>query len=213
MDRGIGERLGRGLDPDLEAFRLQPAAHHRGAQIGIVSRPAAPYDHRLAHCRHSLSRSVRLSRPGRQHRRPLDAAFDLRRAGPRRRRSGTPPSPPARGRPARRWRGAAGWSTMAVAMSATPIERNSPSTWPWVSGTVSHSPPVLATCTSPPKRLGSGTSMLPLVAVDLDRRVPVLRHVEAHGDRDHRAAHEFQRAGDMGGDLDRDQRARSSARW
>ena len=34
-----------------------------------------------------------------------------------------------------------------------------------------------------------------------------VRHVKAHGDRDHRTAFEFERASDMGRDLDRDQRA------
>ncbi len=40
-------------------------------------------------------------------------------------------------------------------------------------------------------------------AVDLDRRMAVARHVEAHGERDDGAGDELQRAGDMGRDLDR----------
>ena len=107
MDRRIGKRRRRGLDPDLEAFLLQPAPHHRGAEIGIMSRPTAPYNHRLAHCRHPFSQSVRFRVP------PASSpaarrGFRSSRAGLRRRRSGTPPSPRAHGRRARRWRDAAG---------------------------------------------------------------------------------------------------------
>src|SRR4029450_10492223 len=49
MDGRIGERRCLGLDPDAQAFGLQPAADYRGTEVRIMTRPAAPYDHRLAH--------------------------------------------------------------------------------------------------------------------------------------------------------------------
>src|SRR6516165_1540122 len=76
VNRRIGERRCRGLDADVKTLLLQPAAYHRRAQVRIVPRPAAPYNHCLAH---GYLSSVDL--PGlasrRHHRRPLDAAFDL----------------------------------------------------------------------------------------------------------------------------------------
>ena len=37
------------LDPHRKALGLEPAPYHRGAQIRIMTAPAAPYDHRLTH--------------------------------------------------------------------------------------------------------------------------------------------------------------------
>jgi hypothetical protein len=49
MDGGIGERRCLALDPHVEAFGLEPAADYRGAEVRVMTRPAAPHDHRLAH--------------------------------------------------------------------------------------------------------------------------------------------------------------------
>src|SRR3979411_1977937 len=64
FDGRIEERLGRSFDPDRKTFRLQPASYHGGAQIRIMSRPATPDDHRLAHLSYPLvSRSARWRGP------------------------------------------------------------------------------------------------------------------------------------------------------
>ena len=213
MDGGIGERRGRGLDPHVEAFRLEPAADDRGAEIGVVARPAAPYDHCLAHA------VVLPSSPSGRSAGPASSWPDARpsfrasRAGLRRPRvwnasmassACSASAPLARcGRPLR----------MAAAMSATPMERNSPSALPCV---MRNGLPVAAGLGHrdlAAELVGVGHQDAALRAVDLDRRVIVLGHVEAHGDRDDGAALELQRAGDMGRDLDRDAACRSSARW
>ena len=57
------------------------------------------------------------------------------------------------------------------------------------------------------KLIGVGHQQARLVAMDLDRRMAVLGHVETHRDRDHSSVVELQCARDMGVDLDGDQRA------
>ena len=49
VHRGIAEGFGGGLDPHLEPVFLQHAAYDCRALVGLVSRPAAPHDQRLAH--------------------------------------------------------------------------------------------------------------------------------------------------------------------
>src|SRR3954470_24500407 len=126
VDGGIAERLCRGFDPHLKAFRLEPAADHRGTEIGIVSRPAAPNNHCLAHVlgpqsicpvsRPAGSIAGRSTRFSILTRRPSSA--EVWNASIT---SSTWKASAPLARCGRLFR-------IAEAMSATPMERNSPST-------------------------------------------------------------------------------------
>src|SRR6476646_5130864 len=52
--------------------------------------------------------------------------------------------------------------------------------------------------------IGIGHQHGRLRAIELDRRMTVLRHVEAHRNGNHRTGYESERAGHMRGDVDRD---------